>query len=59
MQRITIRLSDALHAALEERATTERRDLSTLARHLISDGLGVTETEELDKEQNPELKGMP
>lgn len=55
MQRITIRLPDALLTALEERANDEHRDISNMVRRILSLELRVFDTEELDTELNPEL----
>ena len=55
MQRITIRIPDSLLTALEARAATEHRDTSNMVRRILSLELSVTDTEELDQQQNPEL----
>ncbi len=55
MQRINVRLPDKLLAALETRAEEESIDISKVTRKILSESLGVADTEELDEKENPEL----
>ena len=55
MERINVRLPDRLLAALTERAAEEHRDISSMVRHILSLELGISDGEDLNKEENPEL----
>ena len=58
MKRTTIHLSDRTLAALQGRATTEGRTPSDLARHLLTQALGLHEAPKLPLKKNPKLKGL-